>query len=172
MRWYRTERKPVNTFLHVPSGQKQKRSALSTTLKIAQPQPCLPVFGTTFLLTWLPVPNLWHLAEVAAGSMPVNYQVVNHLQDALNSLPNSTGDGLKKSFASSILLGRWKKKGRQMRRRTGKGKGRKQVNQTQSGLLSFFLISFYLCIWASIYDYVSPNRWDFWDGGDYCLPAI
>ena len=78
--------------------------------------------------------------------MPVNYQVVNHLQDALNSLPDLTGDGLKKSFASSILLGRWKKKGRQMRRRTGKGKGRKQVNQTQSGLLSFFLISFYLCI--------------------------
>ena len=42
-----------------------------------------------------------YLADVAAGSMPVNHQIVYHLQDALNLLPDLNGDGLKGSFASS-----------------------------------------------------------------------
>ena len=33
--------------------------------------------------------------------MPVNHQIVYHLQDALNLLPDLNGDGLKGSFASS-----------------------------------------------------------------------
>ena len=42
-----------------------------------------------------------YLADVAAGSMPVNHQIVYHLQDALNLLPDLNGDGLKGSFTSS-----------------------------------------------------------------------
>ena len=117
------------------------------------------------------VPSPESLTEVAAGSMPVNHQAVNQLQDALNSLPNLTGDGLKKSFASSILLGRWKKKGRQMRRRMRKRKGRKQVNQTQVDYCPFF--NFILSVHLSVDLRLCLSRSvRLWDGEDYCLPAI
>jgi 26S proteasome regulatory subunit N8 len=33
--------------------------------------------------------------------MPVNHQIVYHLQDALNLLPDLNGEGVKRSFASS-----------------------------------------------------------------------
>ena len=82
--------------------------------------------------------------------MPVNYLVVNHLQDALNSLHNLTGDGLKKSFASSILLGSWKKKGRQMGRRARRRKGRNQVNQTRGRLLQSFFFNFFFSVHLSV----------------------
>lgn len=42
-----------------------------------------------------------YLADVSAGSMPVNHQIVYHLQDALNLLPDLGGEGVKGSFASS-----------------------------------------------------------------------
>ena len=42
-----------------------------------------------------------YLVDVAAGSMPVNHQIVYHLQDALNLLPDLSGEGVKRSFASS-----------------------------------------------------------------------
>ncbi|KAF9450276.1 Mov34-domain-containing protein [Macrolepiota fuliginosa MF-IS2] len=42
-----------------------------------------------------------YLAEVAAGTMPVNHQIVYHLQDALNLLPNLTDVDLTQSFTTS-----------------------------------------------------------------------
>ncbi|PFH46629.1 hypothetical protein AMATHDRAFT_154284 [Amanita thiersii Skay4041] len=42
-----------------------------------------------------------YLADVGAGSIPVNHQVIYHLQDALNLLPNLSEQGLTQSVASS-----------------------------------------------------------------------
>jgi len=42
-----------------------------------------------------------YLTEVAAGTMPVNHQIVYHLQDALNLLPNLADLDLTKSFTTS-----------------------------------------------------------------------
>ena len=42
-----------------------------------------------------------YLADIAAGTMPVNHQVVYHLQDALNLLPDLSEAVLTQSFASS-----------------------------------------------------------------------
>ena len=39
--------------------------------------------------------------EVAAGTMPVNHQIIYHLQDALNLLPDLTDPSTTQSFASS-----------------------------------------------------------------------
>lgn len=39
--------------------------------------------------------------EVAAGTMPVNHQIIYHLQDALNLLPDLTDSSITQSFASS-----------------------------------------------------------------------
>lgn len=39
--------------------------------------------------------------EVAAGTMPVNHQIVYHLQDALNLLPDLSDPVTTQSFASS-----------------------------------------------------------------------
>ncbi|ETW86316.1 hypothetical protein HETIRDRAFT_471708 [Heterobasidion irregulare TC 32-1] len=42
-----------------------------------------------------------YLADVAAGAMPVNHQIVYHLQDALNLLPDLSDPALTSSFAAS-----------------------------------------------------------------------
>lgn len=42
-----------------------------------------------------------YLVDVAAGKMPVNHQIVYHLQDALNLLPDLTDGAATQSFASS-----------------------------------------------------------------------
>ncbi|TCD70264.1 proteasome regulatory particle subunit [Steccherinum ochraceum] len=42
-----------------------------------------------------------YLADVAAGKMPVNHQIVYHLQDALNLLPDLREPEVTSSFASS-----------------------------------------------------------------------
>lgn len=42
-----------------------------------------------------------YLVDVAAGRMPVNHQIVYHLQDALNLLPNLTNPETTQSFAST-----------------------------------------------------------------------
>lgn len=42
-----------------------------------------------------------YLADVAAGTMPVNHQIVYHLQDALNLLPDLSDPTTTQSFASS-----------------------------------------------------------------------
>ncbi|CCM00495.1 uncharacterized protein FIBRA_02529 [Fibroporia radiculosa] len=42
-----------------------------------------------------------YLSDVAAGKMPVNHQIVYHLQDALNLLPNLNDSETTQSFASS-----------------------------------------------------------------------
>jgi 26S proteasome regulatory subunit N8 len=42
-----------------------------------------------------------YLAQVAAGTMPVNHQIIYHLQDALNLLPDLSDDALERAFASS-----------------------------------------------------------------------
>ena len=42
-----------------------------------------------------------YLVEVAAGTMPVNHQIVYHLQDAFNLLPDLSDADLTQSFAST-----------------------------------------------------------------------
>ncbi|KAI0929107.1 hypothetical protein AcW1_006141 [Taiwanofungus camphoratus] len=42
-----------------------------------------------------------YLSDVAAGKMPVNHQIVYHLQDALNLLPNLNDPESTQSFATS-----------------------------------------------------------------------
>lgn len=42
-----------------------------------------------------------YLADVAAGTMPVNHQIVYHLQDVLNLLPDLSDPATTQSFASS-----------------------------------------------------------------------
>lgn len=42
-----------------------------------------------------------YLAEVSAGTMPANHQIVYHLQDALNLLPNLADIDLMQSFTAS-----------------------------------------------------------------------
>lgn len=42
-----------------------------------------------------------YLADIAAGTLPVNHQVIYHLQDALNLLPDLSDQTLTQSFASS-----------------------------------------------------------------------
>ncbi|KAI0729889.1 Mov34-domain-containing protein [Fomitopsis betulina] len=42
-----------------------------------------------------------YLSEVAAGKMPVNHQIVYHIQDALNLLPNLNDPEATQSFATS-----------------------------------------------------------------------
>ena len=39
--------------------------------------------------------------EVAAGTMPLNHQIIYHLQDALNLLPDLSDTSITQSFASS-----------------------------------------------------------------------
>lgn len=39
--------------------------------------------------------------DVAAGTMPVNHQIIYHLQDALNLLPDLSSPTTTQSFASS-----------------------------------------------------------------------
>lgn len=42
-----------------------------------------------------------YLTQVAAGKMPVNHQIVYHLQDALNLLPDLSETSATQSFASA-----------------------------------------------------------------------
>ena len=42
-----------------------------------------------------------YLVEVAAGTMPLNHQIIYHLQDALNLLPDLSDSSITQSFASS-----------------------------------------------------------------------
>ncbi|KAE9396902.1 Mov34-domain-containing protein [Gymnopus androsaceus JB14] len=42
-----------------------------------------------------------YLVDVAAGTMPVNHQIIYHLQDALNLLPDLTNPDTTQSFATS-----------------------------------------------------------------------
>ena len=42
-----------------------------------------------------------YLFDVAAGTLPVNHQIIYHLQDALNLLPDLSDPGLTQSFTSS-----------------------------------------------------------------------
>jgi 26S proteasome regulatory subunit N8 len=42
-----------------------------------------------------------YLADVAAGTIPVNHQIVYHLQDVLNLLPDLSAEWVKRSFANS-----------------------------------------------------------------------
>lgn len=42
-----------------------------------------------------------YLVDVAAGTLPVNHQIIYHLQDALNLLPDLGDPALTQSFTSS-----------------------------------------------------------------------
>ena len=42
-----------------------------------------------------------YLLDVAAGTLPVNHQIIYHLQDALNLLPDLSDSALTQSFTSN-----------------------------------------------------------------------
>lgn len=42
-----------------------------------------------------------YLADVAAGTLPINHQIVYHLQDALNLIPDLDGGDMSQSFVKS-----------------------------------------------------------------------
>ena len=45
-----------------------------------------------------------YLVEVAAGTMPLNHQIIYHLQDALNLLPDLSDSSITQSFAFSTAI--------------------------------------------------------------------
>ena len=101
-------KKHSSTF-HLPlKWKKQNKLVLSTyyaTLKFRQQPLLLPVsptnsspFADSNLDSQVSdVQN--YLVEVSAGAMPVNHQVIYHIQDALNLLPDLTNPSTTQSFA-------------------------------------------------------------------------
>jgi 26S proteasome regulatory subunit N8 len=99
------------TFLHVPSSIEAEeaeeigvehllrdiKDSTTTTLATRVSEQLASLRGLQSRLSDIQK----YLADVAAGSMPVNHQIVYHLQDALNLLPDLGAEGVKRSFASS-----------------------------------------------------------------------
>ena len=99
------------TFLHVPSAIEAEeaeeigvehllrdiKDSTTTTLATRVSEQLASLRGLQSRLSDIQK----YLADVAAGTMPVNHQIVYHLQDALNLLPDLSAEGVKRSFASS-----------------------------------------------------------------------
>ncbi|EIN07120.1 Mov34-domain-containing protein [Punctularia strigosozonata HHB-11173 SS5] len=99
------------TFLHVPSAIEAEeaeeigvehllrdiKDSTTTTLSTRVSEQLASLRGLHARLTEIHQ----YLTQVAAGTMPVNHQIIYHLQDALNLLPDLSDDALERSFASS-----------------------------------------------------------------------
>jgi len=99
------------TFLHVPSAIEAEeaeeigvehllrdiKDSTTTTLSTRVAEQLSSLRGLASRLGDLQS----YLADVAAGTMPVNHQIVYHLQDALNLLPDLSDPTLTSSFATS-----------------------------------------------------------------------
>ncbi|KAJ3759807.1 maintenance of mitochondrial structure and function-domain-containing protein [Lentinula raphanica] len=99
------------TFLHCPSAIEAEESeeigvehllrdikdSTTTTLATRVSEQLSSLRGLQSRLTDIQK----YLADVAAGTMPVNHQIVYHLQDALNLLPDLSDIDTTQSFATS-----------------------------------------------------------------------
>jgi len=99
------------TFLHVPSAIEAEeaeeigvehllrdiKDSTTTTLATRVSEQLASLRGLQSRLSDIQK----YLADVASGTMPVNHQIIYHLQDALNLLPDLGSEGMKGSFASS-----------------------------------------------------------------------
>ncbi|KZT09683.1 Mov34-domain-containing protein [Laetiporus sulphureus 93-53] len=99
------------TFLHVPSAIEAEeaeeigvehllrdiKDSTTTTLATRVSEQLASLRGLQSRLTDIQK----YLSDVAAGKMPMNHQIVYHLQDALNLLPNLSDPELTQSFATS-----------------------------------------------------------------------
>lgn len=99
------------TFLHVPSAIEAEeaeeigvehllrdiKDSTTTTLATRVSEQLASLRGLQSRLSDIQK----YLADVSTGKMPVNHQIVYHLQDALNLLPDLGAEGVKRSFASS-----------------------------------------------------------------------
>ncbi|KAJ3978006.1 maintenance of mitochondrial structure and function-domain-containing protein [Lentinula raphanica] len=99
------------TFLHCPSAIEAEESeeigvehllrdikdSTTTTLATRVSEQLSSLRGLQSRLTDIQK----YLADVAAGTMPVNHQIVYHLQDALNLLPDLSDTDTTQSFATS-----------------------------------------------------------------------
>lgn len=99
------------TFLHVPSAIEAEeaeeigvehllrdiKDSTTTTLATRVSEQLASLRGLQSRLSDIQK----YLADVASGSMPVNHQIVYHLQDALNLLPDLSDPMTTQSFASS-----------------------------------------------------------------------
>ncbi|KII88271.1 hypothetical protein PLICRDRAFT_698677 [Plicaturopsis crispa FD-325 SS-3] len=99
------------TFLHVPSAIEAEeaeeigvehllrdiKDSTTTTLATRVSEQLASLRGLQSRLSDIQK----YLADVASGAMPVNHQIVYHLQDALNLLPDLSDPVTTQSFASS-----------------------------------------------------------------------
>jgi len=99
------------TFLHVPSAIEAEeaeeigvehllrdiKDSTTTTLATRVSEQLASLRGLQSRLSDIQK----YLVEVAAGTMPVNHQIIYHLQDALNLLPDLSDSVTTQSFASS-----------------------------------------------------------------------
>ena len=99
------------TFLHVPSAIEAEESeeigvehllrdikdSTTTTLATRVSEQLASLRGLQSRLSDVQK----YLVDVASGSMPVNHQIIYHLQDALNLLPDLNDTITTQSFASS-----------------------------------------------------------------------
>ncbi|KDR69312.1 hypothetical protein GALMADRAFT_272150 [Galerina marginata CBS 339.88] len=99
------------TFLHVPSAIEAEeaeeigvehllrdiKDSTTTTLATRVSEQLASLRGLQSRLSDIQK----YLVDVAAGTMPVNHQIIYHLQDALNLLPDLSDSVATQSFASS-----------------------------------------------------------------------
>lgn len=100
------------TFLHVPSAIEAEeaeeigvehllrdiKDSTTTTLSTRVSEQLASLQGLQSRLSDIQK----YLVDVSSGNMPVNHQIIYHLQDALNLLPDLDGDAVtRESFASS-----------------------------------------------------------------------
>ncbi|KDQ61314.1 hypothetical protein JAAARDRAFT_173973 [Jaapia argillacea MUCL 33604] len=99
------------TFLHVPSAIEAEeaeeigvehllrdiKDSTTTTLSTRVSEQLASLRGLASRLSDIQK----YLSDVASGSMPVNHQIVYHLQDALNLLPDLSDPTMTQSFATS-----------------------------------------------------------------------
>ncbi|KAJ7581035.1 maintenance of mitochondrial structure and function-domain-containing protein [Mycena floridula] len=99
------------TFLHVPSAIEAEeaeeigvehllrdiKDSTTTTLSTRVSEQLASLRGLQSRLSDIHK----YLVDVAAGTMPINHQIIYHLQDALNLLPDLNDNALQQSFASS-----------------------------------------------------------------------
>lgn len=109
--WFQDGTETRKTFLHVPSTIEAEeaeeigvehllrdiKDSTTTTLATRVSEQLASLRGLQSRLSDIQK----YLAEVAAGTMPVNHQIIYHLQDALNLLPNLANIDLTQSFTTS-----------------------------------------------------------------------
>lgn len=111
MRFFQDGTETRKTFLHVPSAIEAEeaeeigvehllrdiKDSTTTTLATRVSEQLASLRGLQSRIADIQK----YLLDVAAGKMPVNHQIVYHLQDALNLLPNLSDPETTQSFSTS-----------------------------------------------------------------------